>query len=287
MKRLITLFMILCCASAYGQGVRPEASGRIEPRWIKNPPVSSSPDVPFVVVPVYVDNFHAATDRSFHEMTKYLPRDWNVRTIENVVDSTINVQTTAGESSKRFEQHIILSGESEGAPIQLNCRRVSEYWKRNRSGTYEFHYLYQVAAPGQNGPYDYTATTTKYGGQGLWRSMIVPGWGQMHKGSYVKGGLILGGTAALAGGIIATESIRSSYAKKINMTHNVEEKKLFAKRTNQFSTVRNVCIGAAGALYLYNIIDAIVAPGAERIIVTKNGNSMYMNYSPTSVSLTF
>ena len=62
--------------------------------------------------------------------------------------------------------------------------------------------------PDPNNPkvmYDDFELTTQYGAQGLWRSAIVPGWGQFHKGSYLKGGLILGGTAVLIGGIVAAE----------------------------------------------------------------------------------
>lgn len=50
----------------------------------------------------------------------------------------------------------------------------------------------------------------------MMRSLIVPGWGQMYKGSTVKGLCILGGEVALAAGIIVSENLRSSYVKKMH-----------------------------------------------------------------------
>ncbi len=281
------LFCILFSIGAYGQNAGAKASDKIEPRWIKNPPRSSNSDVPFVVVPVYTDKLSSATDLSFHELSKNLPRSWYVDTDVKTVDSTAVINRIGQEEDRTFIQTVTLTDRTKGAEIKLNCQRIAEYWKKDKDGLYNVCYLYQVAAPGKNGPFDMTTRTDRYGTNGLWRSIIVPGWGQMHKGSYGKGGLILGGTAVLAGSIVATESIRSNYAKKINMTHNVEEKKLFAKRTNQFSTARNICCGALGALYVYNLIDAIVAPGAERVIVTKRGQTIYMDYSSTSISFKF
>lgn len=134
--------------------------------------------------------------------------------------------------------------------------------------------------------YDDLEITTQYGTHALWRS-IIPGWGQFYKGCYLKGGMLIGGCAILAGGIVATENIRADYARKIGETHEIEYRKLYAKRVDQFSTVRNVCIGALGAVYLYNLIDAVASPGARRVVVRQKGrnhSSFSWNIYPTSHS---
>ena len=78
----------------------------------------------------------------------------------------------------------------------------------------------------------------------------------------------------VVGGIVGVESVRADYVRKIGETHDVDYKRLYAKRADQFSTARNVLIGALGALYLYNLIDVVAAPGARRVIVNpKNGMS--------------
>ena len=45
--------------------------------------------------------------------------------------------------------------------------------------------------------------------------------------------------------------------------------KTYNTKADNWENIRNVCIGAAAALYVYNLIDAIVSPGAKRTIVNK------------------
>ncbi len=286
MRKLFLIIFTLISFNSFGQIVGVDVSHKMEPRWLSKPPRSSNPDMQYYVVPVHTTDLAAASAMSLSRLVEFLPRDWEV-TNDDTVGSTSKYNRTNDGLTRDRQDVLSFNINAKGAPAKLNCKRVASYWNIGERGMYHSYYLYQVSAPGKNGPYDITETTTKYGIHGLWRSLIIPGWGQMHKGSYTKGGIILGGTAVLAGGIVATETIRSNYAKKINMTHNVAEKKLFVQRTNQFATARNICIGAAGALYVYNLIDAIVAPGAERVIIKKKGGDMYMDYSPTSISLSF
>lgn len=46
--------------------------------------------------------------------------------------------------------------------------------------------------------------------------------------------------------------------------------KEYNTKADNCENARNICIGAAAALYVYNLIDAIVAPGARRVIVKRN-----------------
>lgn len=157
----------------------------------------------------------------------------------------------------------------EGKPIQLKAKIVDEYFNNNNLTT-----LYQVATI-PNPYFDETYVTTKYGGHGVWRSAIVPGWGQLYKGSKLKGGLIMGGTVATIGGIIVTDCVRSDYVRKISKTKSVEIKRAYATKADHYAMGRNVCIGALAALYIYNIIDAAVAPGARRVVVKDRKDRRY------------
>ncbi|MDE5945576.1 MAG: hypothetical protein K2G93_08360, partial [Rikenella sp.] len=98
----------------------------------------------------------------------------------------------------------------------------------------------------------------------------------------LKGGLILGGCASLAAGIIFTERQRADYARKIVKTHSVDLKRHYATQRDHFATGRNICIGALAALYVYNLIDAVVAPGARRVVVHDHkGNGRSYSFVPT------
>ena len=104
---------------------------------------------------------------------------------------------------------------------------------------------------------------------------VIPSVGQFYKGNVVKGSLILAGEVTTIGGIILCENTRASYIKKMH-----EQPKYAAEynsRADSWETGRNICIGTAAAIYVYNLIDAFVSPGAKRIIVN---NKMALSATP-------
>lgn len=111
----------------------------------------------------------------------------------------------------------------------------------------------------------------------------------MHKGSTGKGVAILVGEAALIGGVIFTENERASYEKM--KYENPSLMKEYSTKVENWETARNVCIGAAAALYLYNLIDAAVANGRKRTIVNKASHFAMMptvlDNSACGISLTY
>lgn len=165
----------------------------------------------------------------------------------------------------------------EGAPVKLNCQLMDSYWEqvvRNGQDMYECYQLFEVTAPNSSPKFDkYTLTTSYASDPATWGLSLIPGAAQMHKGSYLKGGLIMGGTVAIVGGLIACESLRKSYMAKISQTHSAEVKKAYNTMAGNCATARNICIGGLAALYIYNIIDAYIAPGARRVIVTPSATA--------------
>ena len=126
---------------------------------------------------------------------------------------------------------------------------------------------------------NWEVTTQYYNCSGLWRSAIVPGWGQMYKGSYLKGGLVMGGFVGCIAGVVFTESQRGVYLAKVGKTHDVNAKKSYINSASNLATGRNVCIGAAAAVYVYGMIDAIVAPGARRVVVVPSADNRSVGVS--------
>lgn len=86
----------------------------------------------------------------------------------------------------------------------------------------------------------------------------------------------MGGCAALAVGVIFTESQRVDYMDKIGRTHDADFILDYLHKADNFETARNICIGTAAALYLYNLIDAIAAPGARRVVVKRRDSRSRM-----------
>jgi hypothetical protein len=152
--------------------------------------------------------------------------------------------------------------------------KVGEYYEYAAiDNVYRVWELYEVSSRKSFTPY-IPEYTSHYGPQAAWRSAVLPGWGQMHKGSMTKAVCIIGGEVALVGGIVATENLRASYMQKIKQTHEAAHIKSYAVKADTMSSIRNLCITGAAALYIYNLVDAIVAPGNKYLVVRDNRLSL-------------
>lgn len=190
----------------------------------------------------------------------------------SVTDHSVNVD---GKKSQVTEDYINVESTLAGEPAELTAKKIDEYWSRDKFGYYNMKTLYARGPVNTRPVFDDVKITTNYGCTGLWRSAIVPGWGQLYKGSTLKGTLIMGGTVACIGGIIYTDCMRNTYTNKINKTHNAASKREYVNRRDNFTTARTICIGTLGALYIYNLIDAIAAPGAKRILTSPKGANKF------------
>ena len=58
-----------------------------------------------------------------------------------------------------------------------------------------------------------------------------------------------------------------------------------------WETGRNICIGAAAAIYVYNLIDAFTAKGARRVVVKRGRTSLqaapYIDQRSFGMGLTY
>lgn len=244
-----------------------------KPQWLHHLPTPSNSTFSYEINKSIGNSLQDARDKSTNGMVSMSGLENGVVVISNYQTNTSHSsQFVNGELKEVVENEFNSHSDLKGNEVKLNLKSVAEYWEVDDNGNYHLTTLYQKSL-NQNPVFDNVELTTKYGALGLWRSAIVPGWGQMYKGSYVKGGCILGGTVLIIGGIIWTESMRIDYNNKIGKTHDANLKKKYASDRDNWALGRNICIGGLAALYVYNIVDAIVAPGARRIVVHSIGNN--------------
>lgn len=265
---LIGLLSVFCTYSN-----AQDKSDNIKPQWMHSKPKPTNSTF------VY-------TTKTVHGATLEDARKESVAVLLDEAGLSRGVSVTSDYNSTRDRHTQIINGqrhsESErkfhvtttvkGKETQFHAENVDEYWERGADGSIKLTTLYMRSVDNTTPRFDDVRLTTNYGARGLWRSAIVPGWGQFYKGSYVKGGLILGGSVLLAGGIIYTENMRQDYMNKIAKTHNTGNIRSYKNSADNFAMGRNICIGTLAALYVYNVVDAIVAPGARRVIMRKNAD---------------
>ena len=195
----------------------------------------------------------------------------DIKTVNNIrsVDSTEGYSETTDFSMLSATTY---TGES----FELKAQ-VVDYYYESESQTYSS--LYRVALV-KNAVFDRIRVTSDYGFSAGWRSMVVPGWGQFYKGSAAKGVVLLGGTALLAGGAIFAETTRSNFMTQAGQTHDINLIRQFSANAQNMTTLRNVCAGALGAFYLYNVIDAFAARGAKRIVFPGRHGDSFVSVVP-------
>ena len=52
---------------------------------------------------------------------------------------------------------------------------------------------------------------------------------------------------------------------------------IYNSRMDSWETARNLCIGAAGVIYVVNLIDALATKGAKRVVVRNNNVNLSLH----------
>lgn len=202
-------------------------------------------------------------DKLVHTDVVSVNQSYSSNTHERFMSKDMNVHVDTAQEDDSWIEILV-----EGSPTPIRSKRIDEYCKMGERGLV---YYALIAVPQIDSQIDLSrlALTTDYSSDPTtWPLSLIPGAAQMHKGDYVKGGIIMGGTVALVGGTIVFDRLRSGYRDLIEQTHHAATKKTYNNRAVNSTTARNVCIGGLAALYVYNILDALIAPGARRVIVT-------------------
>ncbi len=266
-KMPYAFFIIICIAlgalapfRACAQKVM-ERSEKLRPEWLANrTPKTSNLTFHYQIAEGEHQSLEDARHSCLLNLSTYIKRKHHIS--EQAV-AQISLEQVDGKSAESESYHF--SYDIQGDRVTVISLKYDEYWEYvlylDGRRVYRCYTLYGVA-DNVSPSFDRLLFSRKYGARAFVRSLIVPGWGQLYKGNKAKGACILGGEVALIGGIIAAENLRASYAKK--MREQPKHLETYNTKADNWENVRNVCIGGAAALYVYNLIDALVANGRKR-----------------------
>ena len=238
-----------------------------KPAWIDNTPKAGNPTYKFVEVKSFGTDYASAKVQA----KKKLAQDEQlIRSVNINVDTESNryVDQTFdnGVLNESVRDRTSINVDIEGKKFVLQAVVVDEYGCYN-DGMYELYTLFQVAVR-ENPVFDRTYLTTSYSVAPVFMS-IIPGLGQWYKGSKAKGISCFVAEAVAVAGIIVCENQRASYIKK--MAEQPRFAKEYNSKADNWEIGRNISIGVAAGIWIYNIIDAAVAKGARRVITRKTG----------------
>lgn len=281
MKRLFFLFIGCCCAiNLLAQ----------KPKWVGNTPQAGNATYKFVEIISYGTSIEAARQGALNTLAHDQQLNNAVRVnIETGMLTHIDQRVVKGELQDNSYEQMDVKVQIAGEEYQLQALRVDEYLAKADKGNLELHTLYMVALTDRP-QFDTPTLSTRYGAAPVAMS-IIPGVGQWYKGSKVKGVSIFAAEALSVGAIILCENQRASYVKKA--TENPRQAKEYGNMADNWATGRNISIGIAAGVWVYNIIDAAVSRGARRVIL-KNRPTTHMTLAPfvvpksgAGVSLTY
>ncbi len=254
-----------------------EKSDNIKPKWLTQElPESKSGTYIFIRAHGVGSSMAEAKQFAFVDMSQKLESERGITINTNVEISEIITQNSTVSDSK-YRQEITLDVSEKGKKMKIVCREIDDYWIES-DGKYHIDILYTVTNSRVLSSYtDDIKITNRYGAAGF--LSVIPGVGQLYKGSYKKGLCILTGEIIAISGIVLCENTKASYIKK--MKEHPKYASEYNSRADSWETGRNICIGAAAALYIYNIIDAFVSNGAKRIIVKRKNNPVF-SFTPYS-----
>ncbi len=278
MKRLLIYVVVaLCVVSLPSVAHSAERSDRLKPTWVKSPPKPLGSGYYFKVVETDAGgNLETSRKHSQKNLINGIAREFNIEVSEEMQSTSTLNYNGGGGTNESIQESYTLNVQTHDGVVNISYERVDEYYEIRQVGGHEiFHLftLYAVSRTSSVAEFDDFRISNRYGAGGTWRSLIIPGWGQFHKGEKVKGGAMLGGVAVLGIGAIYADNERASYSAMVSQTQNVNNKITYNNRANNMATVRNVCIGGAAILYIYNLVDATVSPGAKRVLVKRRSTT--------------
>lgn len=266
------LYSVIClfiwaCASTYSYAQKP--------KWIGNTPQELNHTYKFVEVVSTGSTLESARYNAKERLEDDTQLQEGIRVYRKTKDNTtIDKSRVNGSGLQETKsQHIEIETTVDGEQYHLQAVKVDEY-PINSAGIVTLHTLYMVALC-DDPIFDRTYLTTSYGPTPVAMS-IIPGLGQWYKGSKVKGVCMFAAEAVAVAGIIVCDNQRSSYIKKAK--EQPKFVKEYSSKADNWETGRNICIGVAAGVWVYNIVDAIVAKGARRVVVKRtDGGGLSMS----------
>jgi len=125
-------------------------------------------------------------------------------------------------------------------------------------------------------------STTEY----LWRSAVVPGWGQIHKQQKGKGTLFMVSSIGLIAFGITSQTLYSinhlNYSKALQSGDN-SNADIYEYNRDAWGMIRNVDFIAFAGIYAFNIIDAITSKNKK--LYSHHNVNIYPYYAQNSYNV--
>lgn len=187
-------------------------------------------------------------------------------------------QTVSFDAIDNVVNDIRIVGESK----TIKGLREEEYYSEEREGIYTVWSLVKIP---KRYPMLYESSS-KY--SPVWRSIVLPSWGQFYKEHNSKGYVIAVSEAILlpAGFILNNLKITNESDARNARTQVLRD--YYNDQSNTFSNLSLACFITASAVYIYNVVDAVTSEGEKEYVILPDirlNNSSIAGFPTPSVSV--
>lgn len=194
---------------------------------------------------------------------KNLNKSFNIRSFNELEDSLLNktvnelIQMTDVNEEAFYRKineakkiDFFITGnyllDAENNRLIIENVKILKNWKEK--GSVELTSVQNVSVQNEK----------KHGFSPVWRSAIVPGWGQLYKKDKTKGYILTGSTGLLVLGTVIADNQHSSYYNLAIQNRDVRLRKSYLSSADTWENTRNGFMIALAGVYLYNLVDATI-----------------------------
>lgn len=230
------------------------------------------------------DSYTYAQEQAIMDYLTSLPSLKQVNsTCQNFLLNHLQNGQTSGETKFECQDEVIQKLKSLSA-------KIDENYSRSSTGRHQVQVLVAFQDPDdlRSARFDPVVPhyTNTYGWSAGWRSLIVPGWGQFHKKTNIKGIIFLGGVLAGGSASLYFESKRSDNFRKSQETSNITLIREYRNRADDSELFRNIGITATAGLWVWAVIDAMNTKGALKYDYSKTAR-LYASRDGVTLGIRF
>jgi hypothetical protein len=243
-----------------------------QPEWVNKTPSGYLNDY-FVGKGSSSGSKTEASQKAFEDAIVSIIRNSSIQVKYSQDDKVLSTQTSKGdevnyEEVRKSAQELQITGESKTIK---GLKEVETYYE-SKNNNYVAWVL--VNLPKRNPLLPPPRFSP------VWRSILLPGWGQLYKDETFKGlsfmTLIIGG---IAGGFVLSELSKSS-TDNANSSRTQVRRDFFNNEAKNYNTYSIVSFIVAGVFYSWSLIDAIaVKQDNLYIYIQQNGSETQLAFN--------
>ncbi len=262
---LSVIFFLLLTQVLTAQWKVVDSSERTKPSWISNTPVGENYNY-YSGIGSSITSLEQAHESAVADVVHKIVQEGSfTATVESRTQVGENIRSTSSgdifEITDDFLKEVTQTGTSK---LVIGLQEEETFWQsvqRSSGVEYQYWVLLKVLKPGMQ-PVE--ITRHEYGIDPVWRSVLIPGWGQYYKGEIPKSRKILLSESVLISTSVVAFYFSSNYNHKAEDEYDLDNKSVYMDWSNRAHTIGTVTGVMAGTIHIFNIFDAVTAKGAKK-----------------------